>query len=234
MFNSNTLDVLQSINQITNSVILEYPVTVAVAETGDIQIYFDISKVDSEEFPSLGLMDSLSEFLQLFKLFPEDRSVSIQDNVLSVKSGRQASTFISSNLVLMDAYKKDATQFERTEAAPSAAVFELAVDDMRQIKSASGVFRDLTEVIITSKDGEIDISLGATNRFGARSNTYSVTKDAQADKEFEIKIPVENFKVLPNSDYEVQVKYNSKRNSYRILMINKSLDGFKIMLSVKL
>lgn len=233
MLNTKVLEVLQQVNAITNSVILEYPVTVAVAETGDIQVYFDISKVDSAEFPSMGLMDSLSEFLQLFKLFPEDRSVNIQDNVLSVKSGRQASTFISSNLVLMDAYKKDATQFERTESAPSAAVFELSVDDMRQIKSASGVFRDLTEVIITSKDGEIDISLGATNRFGARSNTYSVTKEAQADKEFEIKIPVENFKVLPNSDYEVQVKYNSKMNSYRILMLNKSLDGFKIMLSVK-
>ena len=75
--------------------------------------------------------------------------------------------------------------------------------------------------------------LGATNRFGARSNTYSVVKDAETTKEFEIKIPVENFKVLPNSHYEVQVKYNSKRDSYRILMINKSLDGLKINVKQK-
>ena len=98
---------------------LEYPVSVFVAETGDIQVYWDISKVDpGEEFPSIGLMDSLSDFLQLFKLFPEDRSVSIEDNVISVKSGRSASTLITSNLVLMDAFKRDATQFERTEEAP--------------------------------------------------------------------------------------------------------------------
>lgn len=233
MFNSNTLDVLQSINQITNSAILEYPVSVFVAETGDIQVYWDVSKVDPEEFPSIGLMDSLSDFLQLFKLFPEDRSVSIEDNVISVKSGRSASTLITSNLVLMDAFKRDATQFERTEEAPSIAVFDLEVEDMKQIKSASSVFRDLTEVIITSKDGDIEVSLGATNRFGARSNTYSVVKDAETTKEFEIKLPVENFKVLPNSNYEVQVKYNAKRDSYRILMINKSLDGLKLMLSTK-
>lgn len=233
MFNSNTLDVLQSINQITNSAILEYPVSVFVAETGDIQVYWDISKVDPEEFPSIGLMDSLADFLQLFKLFPEDRSVSIEDNVISVKSGRSASTLITSNLVLMDAFKRDATQFERTEEAPSVAVFDIEVEDMKQIKSASSVFRDLTEVIITSKDGDIEVSLGATNRFGARSNTYSVVKDAETSKEFEIKIPVENFKVLPNSNYEVQIKYNSKRDSYRILMINKSLDGLKLMLSTK-
>lgn len=233
MFNSNTLDVLQSINQITNSVILEYPVSVFVAETGDIQVYWDISKVDPEEFPNIGLMDSLSDFLQLFKLFPEDRTVNIEDNVISVKSGRSASTLITSNLVLMDVFKRDATQFERTEEVPSVAVFDIEVEDMKQIKSASGVFRDLTEVIITSKDGDVEVSLGATNRFGARSNTYSVVKDAETTKEFEIKIPVENFKVLPNSNYEVQIKYNEKRDSYRILMINKSLDGLKLMLSTK-
>ena len=233
MFNQNSLDVLQAVNQITNSAILEYPVSVFVAETGDIQVYWDISKVDPEEFPTIGLMDSLSDFLQLFKLFPEDRSVDVQDNVINVKSGRTASTLITSNLVLMDAFKRDATQFERTEEAPSIAVFNLEVEDMKQIKSASSVFRDLTEVIITSKDGDIEVSLGATNRFGARSNTYSVVKDAETTKEFEIKIPVENFKVLPNSEYEVQIKYNEKRDSYRILMINKSLDGLKLMLSTK-
>lgn len=233
MFNQNSLDVLQAVNQITNSAILEYPVSVFVAETGDIQVYWDISKVDPDEFPTIGLMDSLSDFLQLFKLFPEDRSVDVQDNVINVKSGRTASTLITSNLVLMDAFKRDATQFERTEEAPSIAVFDLEVEDMKQIKSASGVFRDLTEVIITSKDGDIEVSLGATNRFGARSNTYSVVKDAETTKEFEIKIPVENFKVLPNSEYEMQIKYNEKRDSYRILMINKSLDGLKLMLSTK-
>lgn len=236
MFSQKTLDVLQQINSITNSVILNYPVTVAVAETGDIQVHFDISELDDTEFPKLGLMDSLGEFLQLFKLFSEDRLVDVKDNTISVKSGRSASTFITSNLVLMDAFDRDAEQFTRTEEAPSAAVFDIDSDDMKQIKSASGIFRDLTEVIIISKDGEVEISLGATNKFGARSNTYSVIKDPadpENTKEFEIKIPVENFKVLPNSDYEIQVKYNSKRDSYRILMINKSLSGFKLMLSVK-
>ena len=233
MFNQKVLDVLQQINAVTNSVILSYPVTVAVAETGDIQIHFDVSEVCETEFQKMGLMDSLNEFLSLFKLFPEDRSVDVQDNIITVKSGRQSSSFITSNLVLMDAYDRDAVQFQRTEEAPNAAVFELNTDDMKQIKSATGVFKDLSEVIIKSQDGEIEVSLGATNKFGARSNTYSVTKDAETSKEFTIKIPVENFKVLPNSDYEFQVKYNSARDSYRILMLNKTLKGFKIMLSVK-
>lgn len=233
MFNQKVLDVLQQINAITNSVILTYPVTVAVAETGDIQVAFDISEVDSSEFPKMGLMNGLSEFLSLFKLFPEDRTVNIQDNVIQVKSGRQSSTYITSNLVLMDAFDRDVVQFQRTEEANSVAVFELSSDDMKQIKSATGVFKDLSEVIITSQDGGIEVSLGATNKFSARSNTFSIQKDADTTKEFEIKIPVENFKVLPNSDYEFQVKYNTARDSYRILMLNKTLKGFKIMLSVK-
>lgn len=233
MFNQEVLKILQELNAVTNSVILKYPETVAVAETGDIQVYFDISTV-SPEFPDIGLKDSLNELLSLVKLFPEDRVIDVKDNTISVKSGRQSSTFISSNIALMDMYDKDPEQFNKTESAPSVAVFEITTDDMKNIKSAGSVFKDLSEVIFESKDGEINVSLGATNKFGARNNTYSITKDANCSKEFQIKIPVENFKVIPNSNYQVQVKYNSSRDSYRILMLNETLKSIKIMLSVKI
>ena len=76
------------------------------------------------------------------------------------------------------------------------------------------------------------MSLGATNKFNARDNSYKIRKDAQSTKEFEIKIPVENFKKIPESEYSFEVKYNEARDAYRILMKNKSLSGLKIIMSV--
>lgn len=233
MFNKNVINVLTQINGITNSVILKYPTTVAVSESQDMMISFDVSSLDAAQFSDLGLKDSLSDFLNLIKLFPEERDVQIEGNTINVSAGNNASCFITDNLALMDAYNKDPEQFIKTENVPSVATFDLSVDDIKNIKSATGVFKDLSEVLFTSQDGDMKISLGATNKFNAKSNTYSVTKNANTTKEFEVKIPVDNFKMLPVSDYVVDVKFNSARNSYRILMTNKSLDGFKILMSVK-
>ena len=59
-----------------------------------------------------------------------------------------------------------------------------------------------------------------------------IKKDAQSTKDFEIKIPVENFKKIPESEYTFEVKYNEARDAYRILMKNKALSGLKIIMSV--
>ena len=144
-----------------------------------------------------------------------------------------SSSYIMDNIALMDAYNKQPDQFDKTEAVPSVATFDIGLDDIKSLKSATGVFKDLSEVIFKSQDGDMKIMLGATNKFNAKSNTFSVTKSANTTKEFEIKIPVDNFKMLPASEYTVDVKYNSSRDSYRILMTNKSLEGFKVLMSVK-
>jgi len=233
MLNPQLVEVLTQINGMTNNIILKYPQTVAVSESQDMLLLVDISKLDADAFEDIGLKDSLSDLLNLVKLFPEDRVITRDGNTIDITSGELSSSYITDNIALMDAYNKDIVQFTKTEEVPTTASFDLTVDDIKNIKSATGVFKDLSEVIFTSMDGDVKVSLGATNKFNAKSNTFSVTKPAQTTKEFEIKIPVDNFKMLPGSDYTVEVKYNSARDSYRILMVNKSLEGFKILMSVK-
>ena len=233
MFNKNLTDVLQQVNAVTNSIILKYPSTVAVSESQDIQILIDITSLDNDQFPDIGLNNSLSDFLSLFKLFTEAREVQIDANTINVSESSTTSSYIMDNVALMDAYDKSPDQFTKTEAVPSVATFDLTSGDIKNLKSASGVFKDLSEILIKSQDNDIKIALGSTNKFNAKSNTFSIQKSAVTTKEFEIKIPVDNFKMLPVSDYTVDVKYNSTRDSYRILMTNKSLEGFKILLSVK-
>lgn len=233
MLNKDVQNVLTQINGITNSIILRFPETVAVSESQDMMVLVNLENLDTDPFDTIPLKDSLADLLNLFKLFPEDRSVEIIDNTINIASGDMASSFIMDNAALMDAYDKGTDQFEKTESVPDVASFELTTSDIKNLKSATGVFKDLSEIIIDSKDDDVTISLGATNRFNARSNTFSVSKPSTSTKEFQVKIPVENFKMLPVSDYVVNVKYNSSRDSYRILMKNRSLDGFKVMMAVK-
>lgn len=233
MFNKNMIDVLSQINSVSNSIVLKYPKTVAVSDSGDMLLHVDFSEIDSDSFPDIGLKDSLGDFLNLIKLFPEERSIDIENNRISVSSGSNSSSYITDNIALMDAYNQTPEQFDKTESVPSVASFDINTTDIKNIKSASGVFKDLSEVIFKSQDGDVEISLAATNKLNAKSNTYSVTKTASTSKEFSIKIPVENFKLLPLSEYTVDVKYNAARDSYRIILKNKSLDGFKILMSVK-
>lgn len=233
MFNNDVIDVLTQINGVTNSIILKYPQTVAVSESQDMMLLCDISALDGDSFPEIGLKDSLSDFLNLFKLFPDNREVTVEGNTIDVSSEDMQSSYIMDNIALMDAYNKAPDQFSKTEEVPSVATFDLEIDDIKSLKSATGVFKDLSEILFVSQDGDMKVSLGATNKFNAKSNTFSVRKNANTSKEFEIKIPVENFKMLPVSDYTVEVKYNSARDSYRILMLNKSLEGFKVLMSVK-
>lgn len=234
MFNKEVITVLSQINGLTNSVVLKYPRTVAVTDSQDIMVHVDISKLDNSEFPDIGLNNSLGDFLNLFKLFGADRNVSIEGSNIVISDGNISSSYITDNIQLLESFNKDAVQFDRTEEVPSVAEFSLTADDLSKIKTASGVFKDLSEVILTSKDGDVIVSLGATNKFNAKSNTFSITKSAETSKEFVVKIPVENIKMIPNSSYTVCVKYNAARDAYRLLLKSETLEGFKLLLSVKL
>lgn len=237
MFNKKVIDVLGEINNITNSIIIKYPTTVAVSESQDMMISLDIKALDADEFEDIGLLDNLSEFLSLFKLFGEDKTVNYDGNTINIGNETINSSYIVDSIALMETYDKSPEQFEKTEMVPSVAEFDLNPEDIKNIKQASGVFKDLSEVLFTSKDDVVNISLAATNKFNAKSNKFNITKNSSAcktSKEFEIKIPVENFKMIPMSAYAVEVKYNAARDSYRILMSSKTLENFKILLTVKI
>jgi len=233
MFNNKVIDFLSTITSMTDTVILKHPNTVALSEGQDVVMLFDVSELDSETFPDIGLKNSLGNFLDLVKLFGDDRDISIEGNTISIGSGKKSASFITDNIALMEAYDRDAAQFTKTEEAPSVATFDIDVEDIKDIKSATGVFKDLSEVLFTSQDGDMLISLAETGKFNSNSNTYSTTKTANTSKEFSIKIPVENFKMIPSSEYQIDVKYNSNMDSYRILMTSKTFSGFKLLLSVK-
>jgi hypothetical protein len=230
--NKDLTNVLQQLNSITNTVILKHPITVAASEAKDIYVHLDISQLDTNAFPDIGLNDNLNNYLNLYKLFDDNRTVSFKGDTVEISSGDITSSYITDNVALMEAYDISPEQFQKTEEVPTVCSIDLTVDDIKKLKSATGVFKDLSEIIIKCQDSEVSMSLGATNKFNARDNSYKIRKNTSATKEFEIKIPVENFKKLPESEYTFEVKYNESRDAYRILLKNKALSGLKLIMSV--
>lgn len=230
--NKDLTNVLQQLNSITNTVILKYPITVAASEAKDMYVHLDISQLDDNSFPDIGLNNNLNNYLNLFKLFDDTRAVTFKGDTVEISSGEITSSYITDNVALMEGYDISPEQFQKTEEVPTVCSIDLTVDDIKKLKSATGVFKDLSEIIIKCQDSEVSMSLGATNKFNARDNSYKIRKNTSATKEFEIKIPVENFKKLPESEYTFEVKYNEARDAYRILMKNKALSGLKLIMSV--
>ena len=230
--NKELTNTLSQLNSITNTVILKYPITVAASEAKDIYVHLDVSQLDFNTFPDIGLNNNLNNYLNLFKLFDDNRTVTYSKDTIEISSGEITSSYITDNVALMEGYDISPEQFQKTEEVPTVCSIDLTVDDIKKLKSATGVFKDLSEIIIKCQDSEVSMSLGATNKFNARDNSYKIRKNTSATKDFEIKIPVENFKKLPESEYTFEVKYNESRDAYRILMKNKALSGLKIIMSV--
>jgi len=231
MLNNNVINALQALNGITNSAILRYPTTVLNNSAGDMLVKLDFSSLDTESFDELGIFN-LSEFISTFKLF-NDYKCSVQNNVINITSGNSSIQYLTTNTAVLENFNKKESVFEGTEKVPSVCDIVLTQDDIKAVKSASAVFKDLEDIIFIAKDGDLEIKLGTSNSFNASSNSFSIRKpNSGCTKDFTVKIPAENFNSVPLSDYNFSVKYNEERDAYRVLLKSTEVD-VSILLAVK-
>lgn len=234
MLNNNVITVLNSVSSITNSAVLKYPISVINSEAGDIYVRVDINVLDEDSFDDIGIYD-LNNFLSVFGLYGENRDVEVSADTITVSdsTGSLSSLLIDEINILGD-YNKDPIMFEKTKSVDTVATFELSKEVMKKLKSATGVYKTLSDLNIISQDTNVVLQLAQNNSFNARSSSHQYTVDGITSKEFKITIPVENFSKLPISSYTVQVKYNANANAYRLLLICNDIPGIEIIMSVKI
>lgn len=232
--NKSVITVLEELNKVTNSVILKYPVTFATSTESDVRVMVDLSQFDDNSFPNIGLLDSLGSYLSIYKLFGDKRTVEYNNDSIYISEGEISTTFITSSLVLMDGFDLDSDQFDKVESAPSVCEFTLTTDDISKLNKAAGVYKDLNDIIITSIDSDVAISLGSIGKFNAKDNSFKIDKNVKSTKDFSIRISTDNFNKLPSSEFIVKVKYNQSKDSYRLLLINTKIDNYKILINTKI
>jgi len=230
MLSKKLINVLQLMNSVTNSVILKYPTTVLNNPAGDVVAKINIQAIDPDEFSDIGIFN-LSEFISTFKLFNE-YSCSVSDNIINIKDDTSSLQYLSTSPNVLENFNKSEKLFESTNAVPSVGNFTVSVEHMKTIKSAASIFKDLSDIIIESQDGDIFLKLGSSNNFNAHSNSFGIKIPATCTKEFKIKIPAENFMSIPLSEYNFEVKYNSERDAYRLLLKSTESD-IEILMAIK-
>jgi hypothetical protein len=236
MLNKATIEVLSQIvvissNAVSNPVVIKYPNTIIASPAGDILVNYDLRATEIGEFEDLPIYN-LNEFLSTFKLFKDERTVKRIDNLININDGSSSVNYIVGT-EKQCGYVDKTSAFESTEEVPTVCEFVLSKDNLKNLRQASGIFKDLDEYLFETTDSGITISLAATNKFNAKSNTYSINTMAKSSKEFSVKLPVGNLNMIPVGDYVVHVKYNSARDAYRIILKSTELENFKILLSIK-
>lgn len=232
MFNRESVDFLKVMNKITNSMVLNYPITTGRTESADIAYKFDLSKYDTDGFENpIGIYD-LSTFLNIFGLCDEDRDVNIDNNSITVSDSTTSVKFLTSATSVLSPYEFKQEQFDKTNEFPSVLEMSLTAEDIRKLKSASATFRELDTAVI-SCDDSVELSLTQIGKFKKSSNSFRIKKTEESTKKFNIGISLETLSKIPQVDYTLIVKYNESRDAYRIILKTDKIEGLSLVISVK-
>lgn len=232
MITKETLERISNCTNITNSITIKYPITMAVSDSRDMVMRIDLS--DMEEFDSpVSFFNRLSNFLCITKLY-DDFKINVHDNIITIQDANSKSStdFIESYAELMTDYNFDEEQFTKTENAVSIIEFELTANEVKKLKTAGSTLQNIEKLIIENQGEELKIKLKSSNIAARVDDCFTIVKDIPSNKQFNISIPFSNFTKLSNQNYKFFVKYNSKNNSYRVLIHNLDNDKIKLLLSV--
>lgn len=222
MLNNETIKFLKGINSITNSIALQYPITVGRTESADIAYMFDLSKLDTDGFDdSLGIYN-LSSFLNVFSLFNDSREITLTDNIISVSDENTTANYLLSDLDILSPFAFKKEQFIKNDEFPTVLELKLTSNDLKKIKNASSVFDDLDTVMI-SCDENTTFSLTKVGEFKLSTNSFRFTKPEKSTKNFKISLSLNTISKIPVVDYTLVVKYNAERNSYRVILNSENL-----------
>ena len=224
MLNGETVKFLKSITQITNSVMLRYPITVGRTESADVAYMVDLSKLDTDGFDDdLGIYN-LSSFLSMFNLFSEKRDITVDNNVISIKDGTISASYLLANPAVLMAYSFKEEQFYKADEFPTVLEVDFTALDLKRLKSASDVFGELDSLIVEC-DESTTFKLSCDNDgFKKSSNSFKFTKPVTASKNFKISVSLETVFKVPVADYKFIVKYNKNndgiegKSPYRIIL----------------
>ena len=140
MITKETLERISNCTNITNSITIKYPITMAVSDSRDMVMRIDLS--DMEEFDRpVSFFNRLSNFLCITKLY-DDFKINVHDNIITIQDANSKSStdFIESYAELMTDYNFDGEQFTKTENAVSIQEFELTANEVKKLKTAGSPF----------------------------------------------------------------------------------------------
>ncbi len=223
MINKETRDVLKSLTGITDSFILENQTTIT-DEFKQLICSVDLQKLNENFNEPIGIA-KMGNFLQAVDLIPNcEISISSQDdNYINIKNDKSHINFLKSDLKTMESV--DFNIIEKTKKADSISEFKISKDVLDTIRKGVSVFDTFDTLFIENKNNKLTLSLGVGSSFNAAYNEFSIEiPEHKSSTEFMIKLPIQGFLKIPSVEYNLEIKYNKEKNSYRIYMYNTLIE----------
>lgn len=219
MLNSDSLNILNSITNITNSAIISYPITTISNISSDVLMNIDFSKV-SEPFEEYGIYD-LSSFLGALGVLDKP-VITLNDKIITAKDNNSSIQFIISSPSSLEDYTTNPENITSTCAADSIVEIPISLELMNKIRKGANVFKTLKDLFIIKEGDSISMKTGNKESFNSRNNAYSINLEPSLNsgRDFEIVVPIENFLSLPQADFTMKIKYNPKVDMHRVVMEN--------------
>ena len=228
--NENTIGILKLISGITNSVIIEHPVTSFVDEYGNVLGAVHLDKGD--DFKELkgfdfqngvGIYD-LKLFLNKLQMF-QDPVIELKDKQFIIKNDTSSITHNTSDIDVLQNYKGNYKIIQSTltsKSADTVSEFRLDKDTIDSIIKAHGNLPGSDTVYVIGEDKGVNIAVGTDNTFNKNTEIYKTSVFGESKQDFEIKIPINSIKAIPKIDYNVIIKYNKEKNAYRVYLTDDS------------
>jgi hypothetical protein len=232
MFNQDTRDIFNSLTNITDKFYVQNE-TLFIDEYVQImgRVYL------TEDIQPFGIYN-MNEFLNVIKIVQEPE-ISIENGIIGIKNENTEVSYLTSDKSILP--KTDEKIIEGVRDAETVLEFVLTADYLDGIRKAYQIFSDLDSIEIrcSQNPNKLELSLGSKTRFNAITNTYKLSIPESEYKCYkdlsgaEIFLPVENLLKLPKVDYDLQVKFNSSNNRYRVYMKNTGGLLFEFVLTLK-
>jgi len=220
MLNNDSIQLLQSVTAITNSVLISYPVTTITNEAKDVLGNIDFSKVDSEGWEEFGIYD-LNSFLGAIAIL-ENPVIKREGPSVIANDVDSSISFVVSDVSTMEAFTTDPENITSTCATESVVEISIDTDLINKIRKGVKVFKNLEDLFIVKEGDSIFLRTGNKESFTRTSNRYEIKLDptVSSGPDFEITLLVNNFLLLPAMNYDMKIKYNPEYDLYRVTMEN--------------
>jgi len=227
MLNENSIQILQSIVNITNSAILSYPVTTIQNQNRNVIANIDFSKID-DEFEEYGIFD-LSSFLGALSVL-EAPVITLQNKVIEAKDSDSQIKFVTSSPSSLEDFTTNPAKITTTCSAKSVVEVQIDTDLINRIRKGASVFKTLKDLFIIKEGDKIILKTGNKESFARQDNSYTINLEPSLchGDDFNIAIPIDNFLSLPAMDFNLAIKQGPD-GSFRVVMENQI---FQFVLSV--
>ena len=219
MLTKASVQVLQSITAITNSVLIEYPITTIRNESGGVIGTINFSVLD-EEFEEFGIFD-LSSFLGALDVLDEP-VVTLNAGIITAKDTNSSISFVTSSAASLEEFTDDPRKVTSSVDSDSVVDVDIDTDLMSKIRKGTSIFKSLKDIRLVNKDGVFSLSTANITSFSHQENSYSITLEETSKNtnlDFDIAIPINNFLSLPNMNFTMSIK--EKQGKFRVVLYNE-------------